>query len=78
MSQKVKQAEMHSDMFVPGADPGNVRKELNANTSVTNRGIDMSLEGHLVTLNLPQKNGTKILTVLVPVSNFKYLIVEAN
>lgn len=71
---KIKQAELHDTIFVPSI--GEIRKQLSSTDTGLNKGTGMSLEAGLVYLSLPQKNGNQMITVVVPVTNFKYLLPE--
>jgi hypothetical protein len=76
MSLKIKQAALHETIHVP--QYGQIRKELSSVTTATNKGTNMTLlENGLVQLELEGAQRQKV-TILVPATNFQYLLAEAD
>lgn len=65
-------ALMHEDTFMAGV--GSIRKELHTKHDGINQEVTLALEGDLVIVGVKPKAGGKLLTLAIPVSNFKQLV----
>ncbi len=69
----ISRALMHDSVFLPG--PGEIKKELSTVSSGIERGVKMTLlDSGLVLLEVRDEKTKTIYELLVPVTNFKYLL----
>ncbi len=68
---KLKSAMMHANIFYPGV--GEIKKELSSTHDGLNKEVSMTLLNDLVRIDIKNKVGT-VVPVLVPLSNFAYLV----
>lgn len=71
--KKLTYAALHSPIFVPGY--GQTSNTLTSSLSGTNKGVDMTVCDPFVELKIEDKN-KKMVTVLVPITQFSHLVTE--
>lgn len=73
--KKLTYAALHSPVFVPGY--GQTSNTLTSTPSGTNRGVQMVVSDPFVELKIEDKM-KKMVTVLVPITQFSHLVTEPD
>lgn len=71
---KVELASMHQAIFIPGV--GNVGPELHSTPNPGNKATKMELQEQYLKIEVLEAKISKTKTVLIPLSNFKSIVVS--